>query len=149
MIVSTQELADLLSITARRVQDLENENIIEKIERNKWDAPQCIEKYINYKIAAATENIGLTEARAKKEKADADLKELALKEKKGEMINIAKLERELENIAGTISNRLYSLPHRLKTNISLSDEVENALNNYIEEILNELKNSKIYKDYKI
>ena len=58
MEVTTAQLADLLSITARRVQDLENENIIEKIERNKWDASQCIEKYINYKIAAATENIG-------------------------------------------------------------------------------------------
>ncbi|WP_033915811.1 hypothetical protein [Campylobacter sputorum] len=149
MIVTTDELANLLNITPRRIQELEKDSIIDKIERNKWDATECIEKYINYKIDSATENFGLTEARAKKEKADADLKELVLKEKKGQVISLTKLEKELSDIAITLSNKLYSLPHKIKTSISLSEEIENELNRHIEEILYDLKNTKTYKEYKI
>ena len=37
MDVTTKELSDILSLTQRRIQDLENEGVITKIERNKWD----------------------------------------------------------------------------------------------------------------
>ena len=40
MTVSTNELSDILSITARRIQDLEKEGVLSKSERNKWDVKE-------------------------------------------------------------------------------------------------------------
>ncbi|AQW81292.1 hypothetical protein CPIN17260_0998 [Campylobacter pinnipediorum subsp. pinnipediorum] len=139
MIVTTNELGDILSLTSRRIQDLENEGVINKVARNKWDLRDCVDKYLDYKISNATSSYGLTEARAKKELADAELKELILAEKKGEVIRLDKLEKELSDIASTLSNKLYNLPNRLKLNIAISDEVEIHLIKELEEILKELK----------
>ena len=132
MDVTTKELSDILSLTQRRIQDLENEGVITKIGRNKWDLKECVQSYIEYKIANATSTYGLTEARAQKEFADAEIK---------------KLEKDLSDIASTLSNRLYNLPNKIKMRVNLSDETQSALNYEIEETLKELKESKIYKQY--
>lgn len=147
MVVTTNQLADFLDLTPRRVQILENEGILEKIKANEWDLKSNIHRYFNYKIDSATENYGLTEARAKKEKAEAEIKELILKEKKEEVISLEKLEKELSDIAITLSNTLYNLPHKIKREIALSDEVEEVLIKEIENTLHELKNTQTYKEY--
>ncbi|CUU72081.1 hypothetical protein [Campylobacter hyointestinalis] len=145
MIVSTNELADFLDLTPRRVQDLEVDGVFSKIARNQWDLKECFLKYLDYKVDSATSNLGLTEARAKKEFADAQLKELALAEKKEQVISIDKLQKELSDIAITLSNQLYNIPNRLKMNFELSDEVLAKLCELIEDTLTELKSSKTYK----
>lgn len=147
MQVSTKELSNALGLTDRRVQELESEGIIKKLERNKWDLTACIDAYLDYKIKLATQSFELSEARAKKELADAELKELRLAKEKGEVIAIDRLEKDLSDIAAAVSNKLYSLPNKLKRSINLSDEVENAINNEVENILTELKDAKIYKDF--
>lgn len=147
MDVTTKELSDILSLTQRRIQDLENEGVITKIGRNKWDLKECVQSYIEYKIANATSTYGLTEARAQKEFADAEIKKLILAEKKGEVVPIFKLEKDLSDIASTLSNRLYNLPNKIKMRVNLSDETQSALNYEIEETLKEFKESKIYKQY--
>lgn len=147
MQVSTKELSNALGLTDRRVQELEGEGVIKKLERNKWDLTACIDAYLDYKIKLATQSFELSEARAKKELADAELKELRLAKEKGEVIAIDRLEKDLSDIAAAVSNKLYSLPNKLKRSINLSDEVENAINNEVESILTELKDAKIYKDF--
>ena len=148
MDVTTKELSDILSLTQRRIQDLENEGVITKIGRNKWDLKECVQSYIEYKIANATSTYGLTEARAQKEFADAEIKKLILAEKKGEeVVPIFKLEKDLSDIASTLSNRLYNLLNKIKMRVNLSDETQSALNYEIEGTLKEFKESKIYKQY--
>lgn len=65
--------------------------------------------------------------------------------KRGEVVPIFKLEKDLSDIASTLSNRLYNLPNKIKMRVNLSDETQSALNYEIEETLKELKESKIYK----
>lgn len=145
MIVSTNELADFLDLTPRRIQDLEVENVLAKVSRNEWDLKECFLKYLDYKVDSATSNLGLTEARAKKEFADAQLKELALAEKKEQVISLDKLQKELSDIAITLSNQLYNIPNRLKMSVNLSDEILTRLCELIEYTLTELKDTKTYK----
>ena len=94
MQVSTKELSNALGLTDRRVQELESEGVIKKLERNKWDLTACIDAYLDYKIKLATQSFELSEARAKKELADAELKELRLAKEKGEVIALESLEKD-------------------------------------------------------
>ena len=68
-------------------------------------------------------------------------------EKKGEVVPIFNLEKDLSDIASTLSNRLYNLPNKIKMRVNLSDETQSSINYEIEETLKELKESKIYKQY--
>ncbi|MGP1579412.1 MAG: hypothetical protein ACTTH5_00065 [Wolinella sp.] len=149
MSVTTKFLSDALGITARRVQELESMGVFNKEERNKWNLNACIEAYVDYKVKAATQNFELSEARAKKEIAEAELKELALAEKKGEMVSLTRLEKDLSDIAFTISNRLYLLPQKIKRSIAISDEVLRAIETEVEATLHELKDAKIYQDFQV
>ena len=57
------------------------------------------------------------------------------------------IEKELSDIASTLSNRLYNLSNRIKLKVEISKEQEDAINEQIEETLVELKDAKIYKNY--
>ncbi len=147
MIVSTKQLANFLDLSARRVQALENDGILKKENKNEWDLKKCFLDYLEYKLSVANETFGLTEARAKKEKADAEIKELALAEKKQEVVSVEKIEKDLSDIAITLSNQLYNLPQKIKRDIALSEDVENCINRNIDELLHELKNASLYTKY--
>ena len=67
---------------------MENEGVIAKIGRNKWDLKECVQSYIEYKIVNATSTYALTEARAQKEFADAEIKKLISAAQKGEVVTI-------------------------------------------------------------
>ncbi|CAD7288242.1 hypothetical protein [Campylobacter suis] len=147
MTVGINELARLLGLTPRRINQLVSDEILTKEKRGEFDDSKNIAAYIDYKVALASETTDLTEARAKKEDKLAQIKEIELKKLKNEIVSIEQIEKELDDIASTVSNRLYNLTNRLKLKIDLSAQSEDAINEEIENILHELKDSKIYKKY--
>lgn len=141
---STKELGELLGLTGRHIYNLEKKQILSKDDKDCWDGAKNIQAYIEYKINTLDNSTDGREARNRRDKADARLKELLLDEKRGKLIPIEKVAKELEDIAITISNKLYSLPHHLKRRFKLDKELESALNKEIESTLKELKDPNIY-----
>lgn len=144
MIVSTKEIGELLGLTERHIYNLEKNEILKKEDKNAWDAYKNIQSYIAYKISIQSNTTDGKEARVRKDLADAKLKETMLAEKMGNLIAIEKVAKELEDIAITISNKLYSIPHQLKRRFAIDKMVIKALENEIESILKELKDPQIY-----
>ncbi|PAF50868.1 hypothetical protein [Helicobacter sp. 13S00477-4] len=144
MIVSTKELGELLGLTERHIYNLEKKEVLSKEDKNCWDAYKNIQAYIYYKISIETPTTDGKEARVRKDLADAKLKEVMLAEKLGKLIPIEKVAKELEDIAITISNKLYSIPHQLKRRFKIDDVMYLALENEIENTLKELKDPNIY-----
>ena len=149
MQVKSKELARLLGLTDRRVEQLTGEGILTKAGRGTYDDAEAIGAYIDYKVNKASETTDLTEARAKKEDKLAQIKDIELKKLKSEVISIESLEKELSDIAATLSNRLYNLTNRVKLKVEISKEQEEEINKQIEEMLLELKDAKIYKTYRM
>lgn len=147
MHIKSKELARLLGLTERRIEQLTNDGVLTKLSRGIYDDATAIDAYITYKINKASETTDLTEARAKKEDKLAQIKDIELKKLKKEVISIDALEKELSDIASTLSNRLYNLSNRIKLKVEISKEQEDVINEQIEETLIELKDAKIYKNY--
>lgn len=80
----------------------------------------------------------------RKDLADAELKEIMRDEKLSKLIPVAKVAKELEDIAITISNKLYSIPHQLKRRFKIDKALYEALENEIKATLKELKDPNIY-----
>lgn len=144
MIVSTTELGELLGLTERHIYNLEKAGILNKIDKNQWDASKNIQSYTIYKIDLEAQSSDIGKVRIRKELAEAKLKELAYKEKIESLIPLEKISKELEDIAITISNKLYALPHIIKRKHKLSQKVISELESQIELILLELKDPSIY-----
>lgn len=144
MIVSTQELGELLGLTERHIYNLEKAGILSKEDKNKWDAAANIQKYTIYKIDLEAQNSDIGKVRIRRELAEAKLKELTYKEKMEQLIPIERIAKELEDIAIVVSNKLYALPYILKRKHRLTQKVLDELEHQIQLILLELKDPHIY-----
>ena len=127
MIVSTTELGELLGLTERHIYNLEKAGILNKIDKNQWDASKNIQSYTLYKIDLEAQSSDMGKVKIRRELAEAKLKELAYKEKIESLLPLEKIAKELEDIAITISNKLYALPHIIKRKHKISQKVINEM----------------------
>lgn len=144
MLVTTSELGELLGLTNRHIYNLEKKEILTKEDKDRWDATKNIQAYHLYKLSTETKTTDGKEARIRKDLADAELKEIIRDEKLSKLIPIEKVAKELEDIAITISNKLYCIPHNLKRRFKIDKGLYEALENEIELTLKELKDPNIY-----
>ncbi|TLD97659.1 hypothetical protein LS71_002655 [Helicobacter jaachi] len=144
MIVTTAELGELLGLTERHIYNLEKAGILSKEDKNAWDAAKNIQSYTIYKIDLEASSSDLGKIRARKELAEAKLKELQYKERMGLLLPLEHIARELEDIAIVVSNKLYALPQILQRKHKLSSKIYADLNAQIENTLKELKDPNIY-----
>lgn len=144
MLVTTSQLGELLGLTNRHIYNLEKKEILTKEDKDSWDASKNIQAYHLYKLSTETKTTDGKEARVRKDLADAELKEIMRDEKLSKLIPIEKVAKELEDIAITISNKLYSIPHQLKKRFKIDKDLYDALENEIKATLKELKDPNIY-----
>lgn len=149
MQLSTNELAEILELSPRQIQNLANQGILTKAERGCFDASTAVGEFIKYKLGQHCLTTDLKEAQTRKELALAQLKEFDLAQKEKELISVDKVEYALSIIAKTLSNKLYSLPAKINREIAISQEINTAIKDAIHEILTELKEPLEYDNLKI
>lgn len=117
-IVGSKILADLLGVSGRTVRDLADKGVLVKSAHGKYDIVASIPAYIKYKIDLAIESfakgdIDYAEARRRKELAQAQLAELDLAEKEGELIQVAIVESEAFTAGKKVKDGLSNIPDRI------------------------------------
>ncbi|WP_104749767.1 hypothetical protein [Helicobacter cynogastricus] len=142
--IGTHALCQIVGLTKARIYQLHQAGVFVKCDHDDWDLTQSLSSFITYKLQNEETDLGI--ARARKELADAKLKELSYKEKVGELLTFDTIAKALQDIAMTISNKLYSLPHILKRKHRLDAPFIQTLNEEIESILAELQDPKEYEE---
>jgi hypothetical protein len=138
--ITSAELADVLKITARRVNQLVDENVIVRESDGKFNVADSVERYFEnkYKSAAGTDydlEHALLE-RAKRGKAEIDLAVM-----KSKLLWADEVEQLVAGMIITFKARLLSLPTKCAPMVlgqkSMPSIVE-ILNNAVYEALSEL-----------
>jgi phage terminase Nu1 subunit (DNA packaging protein) len=120
-IVSAETLAVFLNLMKQRVHQLVAEGLPRKL-RGKYDLDECARFYIRYLQAAIEKKAIPLEAgvmateqqeRVRSMRAIADLREIELAEKRGHLVAIDDVERELTELVATTKARIMSVPARL------------------------------------
>ena len=117
-IVGSKILADLLGVSGRTVRDLADKGILVKSAHGKYDIVASVPAYIKYKIDLAIESfskgdVDYAEARRRKEFAQAQILELDLSEKEGELIQVATVESEAFTAGKKVKDGLSNIPDRI------------------------------------
>ena len=120
----TIDLANLFGISERRIQQLVKEGLPRE-GRGKFDFVKSVKWYTRYLHAALERRavptgsgdsksyVGEREARIREITATADLKELELAEKRGELVAIGDVERVLADLVLTTKAQIMAIPPRL------------------------------------
>jgi phage terminase Nu1 subunit (DNA packaging protein) len=117
-IVSNKVLSDILGVSGRTVRDLADKGVLVKLAHGKYEVLPSIHAYIKYKINLAIESfskgdIDYAEARRRKELAQAQLAELDLAEKEGELIQVSTVENEAFTAGKKVKDGLSNIPDRI------------------------------------
>jgi phage terminase Nu1 subunit (DNA packaging protein) len=125
-IVSIDKVADALNLTPRRVQYLVKKEGLPTEGRGQYDPVKCMLFYIRYlqrKLKSkAVETVDGTylperEERVRRLRADSEMKELNLAERRKKLVSISDVERAITELVLTTKARLLAVPARVAPEI--------------------------------
>ena len=58
MEVSTPDLAEILGVGERRIQQLANEGVLRRLRHGEWLVPECVQAFIKYRLDSEAEKDG-------------------------------------------------------------------------------------------
>ena len=136
---STQDLAELLRITSRRVNQLAGSGVLTRNEENQYDLPSNIDAYFQYKYAS-NEYVDYGREKAKHEAAKRQLAELELAKRNNEVHEGKDVEIIMTDMLTNLRSQLLGIPAKLAPVLAGQDEstIMQALTDEIQSRLTEL-----------
>lgn len=142
---SVDDLAELVGVSKRRVQQLEKSRVMLRIAHGVYDVPRSVLSYCNYlrtldsnpedKRSEASERVRLTSAKA-------DIAEIEALEKSAAVVDANAIRKQDFTLARILRNNLQTMPDRIAALIAaesdahtvhkiISDEVRQTLEQII------------------
>ena len=127
---STADLADLLMVTTRRVNQLVTEEVINREPEGDFVLPTAIAAYYDYKNSDSDEAAYLEE-KAWHERAKRQLAELELQKRRNEVHDAADVELVMTDMLTNLRSQLLGLPAKMAPQLANRDK------DYIDQVLTE------------
>ena len=143
--VTGSELATLLGLSDRRIQQLVKENVIRKAKRNTFVVIDAVQDYVNYQ---AGKNLGnyskgenYQEEKARLTKLQADKAELEVESMSANLVPADDVSRHWYQIITDCKNRLLTVPSKAAPIVAAETEagmVQDIIDDLMREALEEL-----------
>jgi hypothetical protein len=125
-LVDVRQLSVMMNVTPRHVQRLASESGMPRVTRGRYDAGKCLLWYIRYLQDALTAgavvtpdgaHLGLRDERARSIRADAELKEIKLGEKRRTLVSLGHVKKAFVDLALMTKARIMATPPRIAPEI--------------------------------
>lgn len=133
---SAQDLAELLRITSRRVNQLAGMHILTRDEENRYDLPSNIDAYFKYKYTSQ-EDVDYGREKAMHEAAKRRLAELELAKRNSEVHEAKDVEFVMTDMLTNLRSQMLGIPAKMAPVLagqteayimqSLTDEIQSRL----------------------
>ena len=143
--VSTKEIALILGVTARWVQQLTQDGIFRLAKRNRYNLAETIQAYLEFRAPkeATEDEKERLKADLSIKKANAIMKVLEARELQGKMHRSEDVEDMTEDLVFTIRGMLLALPANLAVGVTVVDDPAEAaelIRKEVHSVMNELSN---------
>ena len=140
-----QQIAKVLMITPRRVNQLAKQGVIPKESEGKYELLTAVQGYISYLKERAVEQvdgvISIAESKQRKLAAEAKLAELQYQLESGKVALLDRIKQQWEHVVVAMKTKLQALPNKLTPLLLFQDNftvIHQILHESITEALNEL-----------
>lgn len=142
-LVSTKELAELLGLSARRIQQLAEDGVLVRAAKGKYKAVDSIQGYIRslQEREAGTDEVNYYSERALHEKAKREKAEMVLAVMKGELHRAEDVRDVMNNMIAAFRSKIMAIPSKLAPQLvgnSNMVAVQGLLSREVHEALTEL-----------
>lgn len=142
VILATAQLADLLGLSSRRVNQLAREGIVVRSAPGKFDAPASVQNYVTHMAGRSQEKeAGVELDREKTRLAREQAENVALKNRKarGELLDRGEVEREWSDILRKVRAGVLASTSRIRNRLPhLTIDDAEAIDRELREVLTEL-----------
>lgn len=143
--LNRQQIAKLLMLTPRRVNQLAQQGVIPKEAEGKYEMIGAVQGYISYLKERATDQvegiISISESKQRKMAAEAQMAELQYKLESGKVACLDDIKVQWEHLALAMKTKLLAIPNKLTPLVVSQDNfnyVNQLIYDSISEALNEL-----------
>ena len=147
--ISTSELAVVLGLTGRRIRQLAEDGVLEKIKDGKFILPKAVQKYIAF-LTSKNSDVSQTEkakqdAEVSIKKAKAVISVLEAQELQGKMHRAEDVAAMTEDLIYAIRGMLVALPGRLAVDVATAKTPAEASEIIRKEIYKAMKELSEYR----
>lgn len=135
LFVNSSDLAKVLGITQRRVQQLENENILVKNADGKFELSKNIELYYTWKLQPSN-NTNYDTEKALHEKAKRERAEMINAKLKGQLHDAKDVEQVLTNMLVNFRSKMMGIPSKISPRLVRQKDI-NIVNHELEKAIKE------------
>lgn len=141
MEVSTADLAEILGVSARRIQQLAGSGVLRKLSHGEWLLPECVQAFVEHKVQSEIRRTSKGEANG------AD----RLKEIKGrrEELKLAREERELvplvdaifamDQVAGVVVLQINNVPARFTRDLDERERLQAEIDDVLKSVASRIQ----------
>ncbi|CDX01288.1 Hypothetical protein DPCES_1401 [Desulfitobacterium hafniense] len=150
LVVSTSVISSLFGLTDRRVRQLVEEGVIDKVKNGSYELAPTVKKYVMYlrlgtdgkELEKDAEAIYMAE-KTKHEAAKRQIAEIELAQMRGQMHDAKDVEREMSKMLAAFRTRMIALPSKVAPMLIAQNEIsviQDLIQKEIYEALYELSN---------
>ena len=133
MEVSTADLAEILGVSARRIQQLAGSGVLRKLGHGEWLLPECVQAFVEHKVQSEIRRLSKTEAtgadRLKEIKARRE--ELKLAREERELVPLTDAIFAMDQVASVVVLQINNVPARFTRDLDererLQAEIDDVL----------------------
>ena len=145
--VSTKEIAIILGLTARRIQQLTQDGILDTTSGSRYNLAQAMQSYVEFRAKKETDTneVEKSEAELSIKKAKAIISVLEAKELQGKMHRSEDVSDMTEDLIYAIRGMLLALPGRLAVDVGTAKEPAEAAEMIRQEVYKVMEELSHYK----
>jgi phage terminase Nu1 subunit (DNA packaging protein) len=142
--ITVGEFAQLVGLSVRRIQQLSDEGIIPKDERGKYVISEAIPAFINHQRSMIEKkgDVDYERARAQKMRAMAEIAEIELAVKKGELVRVEIISEQIKKEYGYVREKLLAIPSKISLQlcgITEPGDIQKKLDKSINDALSDMQ----------
>ena len=136
MEVSTADLAEILGVTARRLQQLAGAGVLRKLSHGEWLLPECVQAFMDYRLrneARKAEKVGGTpDDKLKAIKAKRE--EVKLARELRELVPLADAIFAMDEVAGAVALEVNNIPARYTRDLDERERLQVEIDDVLQTV---------------
>ena len=136
MEVSTADLAEILGVSARRIQQLAGSGVLRKLGHGEWLLPECVQAFVEHKVQSEIRRTSKGEAnggdRLKEIKARRE--ELKLAREERELVPLVDAIFAMDQVAAAITLEVNNVPARYSRDLDERERLQTEIDDVLKTV---------------
>ena len=141
MEVSTADLAEILGVSARRIQQLAVAGVLRRQSHGEWVLPESVQAFVEHKVQSEIKRLSKGEANGADRLKEIKIRREALKlaREERELVPLADAIYAMDQVAGTVALQVNNIPARYTRDLDERDRLQAEIDDVLKTVADRIE----------